>query len=46
VAGNFSLRYRVQTGSGTHATSHPMGIGGSFPGDKPAGACSWPHTFI
>jgi hypothetical protein len=34
-AGNFSLR-RVQNGSG--APSDPMGSGGSFPGDKVAGA--------
>jgi hypothetical protein len=38
VAGKFSLRHRVQTGSGTHPASYPMGTGGSFPGDKAAGA--------
>jgi hypothetical protein len=28
--GNFSLRHRVQTGSGAHQTSYTMGNGGSF----------------
>jgi hypothetical protein len=28
----------VQTGSGVHSTSYPVGTGGSFPGDKAAGA--------
>jgi hypothetical protein len=37
-AGNFSLRHRVQTGSGAHAASYAMGTGGSFPGSKAAGA--------
>jgi hypothetical protein len=37
-AGNFSLHHRVQTGSGTHPTSYPMGTRGSFPGGKAAGA--------
>jgi hypothetical protein len=37
-AGNFSLRYRVQNGSGAHPASYPMGIKGSFPGGKGAGA--------
>jgi hypothetical protein len=27
----------VQTGSGVHPTSYPMGTGGSFPGGKAAG---------
>jgi hypothetical protein len=31
-AGNFSLHHRVQTGSGTHPASYPMGNRGSFPG--------------
>jgi hypothetical protein len=35
--GNFSLHYRVQTGSGAHLTSYPMGTRDSFPGDKAAG---------
>jgi hypothetical protein len=34
--GNFSLRHRVQTGSGAHPASYPMGTGGSFPGGKAA----------
>jgi len=37
-AGNFSLHHRVQTGSGAHPASYPMGIRGSFPGGKAAGA--------
>jgi hypothetical protein len=45
-AGNFSLRHHVQTGSGAHPVSYPMGTGGSFPGGKAAGAWSWPLTFI
>jgi hypothetical protein len=36
--GNFSLYHRVQTGSGAHPTSYPMGTGGFFPGSKTAGA--------
>jgi hypothetical protein len=34
----FSLLHVVQTGSGVHPTSYPMGTGGSFPGGKAAGA--------
>jgi hypothetical protein len=37
-AGNFSLRHRVQNGSGAHPTSYPMVITGSFLGGKAAGA--------
>jgi hypothetical protein len=37
-AGNFSPRHRVQTASGAHPASYPMGAGGSFPGGKAAGA--------
>jgi hypothetical protein len=37
-AGNFSLHHRVQNGSGVHPASYPMGIRGSFSGDKAAGA--------
>jgi hypothetical protein len=37
-AGNFSLRYRVQNGSGAQPASYPMGTWGSFPGDKAARA--------
>jgi hypothetical protein len=45
-AGNFSLHHRVQTGSGAHPASYPMGNRGSFPGSKAAGAWSWPLTSI
>jgi hypothetical protein len=44
VAGNFSLQYCVQTGSGAHPASYPMGTGGSFPGSKVATVWSWPLT--
>jgi hypothetical protein len=37
-AGNFSLRHRVQNGSGAHSASYPIGTGVSFPGGKVAGA--------
>jgi hypothetical protein len=37
-AGNFSLHHRVQTGSGAHPASYPMGTRVSFPGGKVAGA--------
>jgi hypothetical protein len=40
----FSLLHVVETGSGTHPASHPMGIGGNIPGGKAAGAWSWPLT--
>ncbi|PNF33386.1 hypothetical protein B7P43_G04172 [Cryptotermes secundus] len=30
----FLLLHVVQTGSGAHSTSHPIGTGGSFPGVK------------
>jgi len=33
-------------GSGAHPASYPMGIRGSFPGDKAAGAWNWPLTSI
>jgi hypothetical protein len=33
----FSLLHVVQTGSGVHPTSYPMGTGGSFPGVKRQG---------
>jgi hypothetical protein len=35
---NFSLLHVVQTGSGDHPASYPMGTGGSFLGAKAAGA--------
>jgi hypothetical protein len=37
-AGDFSLHHRVQNGFGAHPASYPMGIRGSFPGGKVAGA--------
>jgi hypothetical protein len=37
-AGNFSLRHRVQNGSGTQPAFYPMGTRGSFLGGKAAGA--------
>jgi len=37
-ARNFSLHHRVQTCSGAHPASYPMGKKGSFPGCKAAGA--------
>jgi hypothetical protein len=33
-AENFSSSPCVQTGSGVHPASYPMGTGGPFPGDK------------
>jgi hypothetical protein len=39
-AGNVSLHHRVQTGSGAHPASCPMGTRCSFPRGKAAGACS------
>jgi hypothetical protein len=45
-AGNFSLHHCFQTGSGTHPAFYPVGTRGSFPGDKVAGAWSWPLTSI
>jgi len=37
-AGNFSLRHCVQTSSGAHPASYPVGARGSSPGGKVAGA--------
>jgi hypothetical protein len=34
VTGFFSLRYRVETGSGAHPVSCPVGVGGSYPGGE------------
>jgi hypothetical protein len=45
-AGNFSLHHRVQSGSGAHPASYPMGTGDSFSGGKAAGEWSWPLTSI
>jgi hypothetical protein len=36
-AGNFFIHHRVQTGSGAHPASYPMGTRGSFPGVKRPG---------
>jgi len=36
----------IQTSSGTHLVSYPMGTGGYFLGDKAARAWSWPLTSI
>jgi hypothetical protein len=36
-AGNFSFLHHVQTGSGAHTASYPMGTVGSFFGGKVAG---------
>jgi hypothetical protein len=36
-AGNFSLHHRVQTGSGAHPASYPVGTRGFSPGSKAAG---------
>jgi hypothetical protein len=41
---DFPLLHSVQTDSGTHPASYPMGTGGSFPGGKAVGAWSWPLT--
>jgi hypothetical protein len=41
-AENFSLPYRVQTGSGAHLAPYPMGTGDSFSGDKRPG-CEADH---
>jgi len=38
VNGNFSLHYRVQTGSGAHPASYSMGTTSSFLGGKTARA--------
>jgi hypothetical protein len=41
---DFSLIHSIQTGSGTHPASYPVGTGDSFPGGKAAGAWSWSLT--
>jgi hypothetical protein len=40
AVGNFSLHHYVQTDSGAHPASYPMGTMGSFPGAKADGAWS------
>jgi hypothetical protein len=42
----FSLLHSVQTGSGAHPASYPMGTGFSFSGGKAAGKWSRPLTSI
>jgi hypothetical protein len=45
--GYFSLHHRcVQTGSGAHRASYPMGTRDSFPGGKAAWTWSWPFISI
>jgi hypothetical protein len=39
-AENFSLHHRVQNGFEAHPASYPLGIRGSFPGDKASEARS------
>jgi hypothetical protein len=43
-AGNFSLHHRIQTDSGAHSASYPIGTRDSFPRGKTARAWSWPLT--
>jgi hypothetical protein len=43
---DFSLLHSVQTGSGAHAASYPVGTGGSFPRGKEAGAWRWSVTSV
>jgi hypothetical protein len=40
----FSLLHVVQTGSGAHPVSYPMGPGGYFPGGKATRVWSWTLT--
>jgi hypothetical protein len=40
---DFSLLHVIQTGSGAHPASYPMGTGTSFPGGKADEGWSWPH---
>lgn len=41
---SISLRYRVQTGSGIHSASHPMGTWNTFPADNAVGSRSYHST--
>jgi hypothetical protein len=36
--------HAVQTGSGAHPASYPMGTGGAFPGVEAVGTWSWSLT--
>jgi hypothetical protein len=40
----FSPLHIIQTSSGVHPSSYPMGTGGSFPRGKATRAWSWPLT--
>jgi hypothetical protein len=40
------LLHRVQTDSGFHPVSYPMGTGGFFPWSKAAAAWNWPLTWV
>lgn len=42
----FFVHNSLQTGPLAHPASYPMVSGGPFLGDKAAGACNWPPTFI
>jgi hypothetical protein len=46
VGSRISLLHVVQTGSGAHPASCPMGTGGSFSRGKAAGAWSWPLQLV
>jgi hypothetical protein len=46
MMGYFSLRHRVQTGSGAQQASYPAGTGGLHPRGKATWAWSWPLTSI
>jgi len=43
---NFSPHHHVQTGSGAHPPSYPVGTRDSFSGVKAAGTWRWPLTSI
>jgi hypothetical protein len=43
---DFFLLHSVQTDSEAHPTSHPMGTGGFFHGNKAAVEWNWLLTFI
>jgi hypothetical protein len=42
----FSLLHTVQTDSGVHTASYPMGTGGCSPKGRATGAWSWPLTEV
>jgi hypothetical protein len=42
----FSLIHSIQTSSGAHPASYPMGTGVSFPAGKAGGPWGWPLTSI